>query len=243
MTTPMGPTAEQPALSGANTPPQVVYVKERPHWSRRVLMVLGSLALVVLLLFGLMGLNLIPRFSNPFATKTTDRTGPVLLESMKDLSQYVAAEGNFQVLVDLQQNSSYIPDFIFNQRTLFVGVGSVKAYVDFSKLTSGDLVVSPDGKSVTINLPRPTLDQPSLDPNASYVFAQDRGVINRIQDFFGNDPNTTQELYKLASSKIASAASASDLLSRAETNTKSMLESLMKQLGFTQVIINFAPAP
>jgi hypothetical protein len=35
------------------------------------------------------------------------------------------------VLVDLQENNRFI-DFIFNQRTLFVGVGSVDASVDFS---------------------------------------------------------------------------------------------------------------
>jgi len=253
MTTPSGgliePTAEQSSVSTTGVlpaqpgEPQVVYVREPSHWFRKLLIFMGTVALIIAALFGLMTMKILPSFSNPFAKQTTDRSGPVLLDSMKDLSQYVAAEGNFQVLVDLQANNRYIPDFIFNQRTLFVGVGSVNAYVDFSKLNGNNIVVSPDGKSVTITLPPPQLDKPNLDPNKSYVFAEERGAVNRVGDLFGNDPNKTQELYQLAEDKIAAAARDSELQARAEKNTRLMLESLLKQLGFERVTITFTGAP
>jgi Protein of unknown function (DUF4230) len=241
------PTAEQPQLPATtgvlpaqNGEPTVVYVREPSRWSRRLLVFLITLAVLIGIFFGLKSLHLLPSFPNPFATKTTDRSGPVLLQSMQDLSRYEAAEGNFQVLVDLQENNRFIPDFIFNQRTLFVGVGSVNAYVDFSGLTKGQLVVSPDGKSVELHLPAPVLDKPSLDVNRSYVFAEQRGVFNRVEDLFNGDPNKQQELYKLAQDKIAQAAEDSELRSRAEKNTRSMLESLLKQLGFEKITIVFA---
>src|ERR1700730_17911429 len=95
--------------------PTVVYVREpaKARWGRRLLMLVGTAGVIVALVFGLKAVNLWPQIQNPFATQKTDRSGPVLLESIHDLSRYVAAEGNFQVLVDLQQNKKFIPDVIF----------------------------------------------------------------------------------------------------------------------------------
>jgi Protein of unknown function (DUF4230) len=225
----------------SETEPTVVYVREpgRSRWGRRLLVLVGTIGVIAALVFGLKAVNLWPQIKNPFATTKTDRTGPVLLESIHDLSRYVAAEGNFQVLVDLQENKKFIPDVIFNERTLFVGVGSVNAYVDFSTIGEGAVVVSPDGKTVDIKLPEPELEKPSLDTERSYVFAQDRGIVNRIGAFVGNDANKQQQLYQLAQDKIAAAANDSELRTRAKKNTQSMLESLMKGLGYQRVNITF----
>jgi uncharacterized protein DUF4230 len=233
-------TQIMPAMDGGT---QVVYVPQPKSWGRRLLMLIGTLGVIVALLFGLNAINLWPSWlHNPFATQRSDRTGPVLLESVQDLSRYVAAEGNFQVLVDLQENNKYIPDFIFNERTLFVGVGSVQAYVDFSTLPAGAIKVSQDGKSVEITLPEPVLDKPNLDNDRSYVYAHQTGIINKVGDMFSGDPNKQQELYQLAELKISQAAAESELRTRAQTNTRLMLESLLKGLGFERVTVTFVAA-
>jgi hypothetical protein len=218
---------------------QVVYAPPPRSGGRKLLTLVGVIGVMAAIIFGLKSLDLWPDLRNPFATDTTDRSGPVLLESMQDLSQYVAAEGNFQVLVDLQENNRYLPDFVFSERTLFVGVGSVDAYVDFAALTDGAIKTSADGTSVEVTLPAPVLEKPSLDNERSYVFAQERGVINRVGDVFGDDPNRQQQLYQLAEDKITEAAELSELRSRAETNTRAMLESLLRQLGYERVTITF----
>jgi len=232
-------------LPGEGGEPTVVYVREpaERHWGRRLLVLVGTIGVIVALVFGLKAINLWPDLRNPFATDTTDRSGPVLLESMQDLSRYVAAEGNFMVPVDLQENNRFLPDFIFNERTLFIGAASVDAYVDFAQLTEGSIKVSADGKSVQVTLPPPQLEKPSLDLGRSYVFAQDKGLVNRFGDLFGGDPNKQQQLYQLAEQKIAEAANASPLRERAKKNTESMLESLLHQLGFERVTITWGPEP
>jgi len=211
-----------------------------PRWGRRLLMLIGTAGVAIALVVGLKAVDLWPNLRNPFATETTDRSGPVLLESIQDLSQYVAAEGNFQVLVDLQENKKFIPDILVNERTLFVGVGSVDAFVDFSGLTEGAIITSADGKSVEIKLPAPQLEKPSIDNNRSYVFAQERGVINRVGDLFSGDPNKQQQLYQLAEQKIAQAADESGLRQRAEKNTRLMLESMLHSLGYDKVTVTYS---
>ncbi len=244
-----GPTAEQPKLTATTDvmpaqagQPQVVYMREPRSWGRRLLAVLATFGVLLALVFGLQSLNFLPRFSNPFAQQTTDKTGPVLLESMRDLSQYTAAEGNFQVLVDVEQRTGIIPSFLVGRHTLFVGVGSVDAYVDFSKLTAGNVVVSPDGKSVSIKLPAPQLGKPNLDVDRSYTAAEEKGVLSKIGDAFNGDPNDQQKYYQLARDKIAEAGKQTRLVDQAEKNTQAMLTSLMTQLGFEHVTITFDAA-
>src|SRR4051794_32835016 len=122
-------------------------------------------------------LNWLPDWTNPFAEQTKDRSGPVLLKSIRDLSRYEAATGQFQVVVDLEKDAEYLPDSIKGNRTLFVGNGTVDAYVDFSKLTDKAIVVDKDRTTVTITLPPAALEPTNLDPKKSYVFATQRGIL------------------------------------------------------------------
>jgi hypothetical protein len=172
---------------------------------------------------------------NPFAEKTKDRSGPVLLQSIRDLSRYEAASGNFQVIVDLEKDAAFLPNAIRGKRTLFVGNGSVDAYVDFSKLASGAVTVNKERTTATIKLPRAELEATNLNQSKSYVYATQRGLTNRFGDFFSGNPNDQQQLYVLAAQKIQTAAAESGLRERADKNTKLMLENMLKALGFKTV--------
>ncbi|MEV7626232.1 DUF4230 domain-containing protein [Actinoplanes sp. NPDC089786] len=213
---------------------------ERRRGGLRVLAFTGVVfAVLIGLCFGMRALNVLPGFDNPFDDQETDRSQPVLLQSMRDLSRYVAADGTFQVIVDLQQNKENIPDFLINQRTLFVGSGTVEAYVDFGTLADGALVVDEKNKSVRITLPPPQLSQAALDMERSYVVAEERGLLNRIGDAFKADPNKQQRVYQEAQKRITEAARGSELDERARENTQKMLESLLTRLGYTSVTVTF----
>jgi hypothetical protein len=164
---------------------------------------------------GLLGINL------PFQSRTIDRSQPAMLKSIQDLNQFHAAVGNFEVVLDYEDDVSWVPSFIAGERSLFVAAGTVNAYVDFSGLADGDLKLSDDGKSVEIRLPEAQLDKPNLDQDRTYLFSQERGVINRLGDALSTQDQ--QELYQLAEQKLASAAEESELVHQAEENTRAML--------------------
>ncbi|MGA3486882.1 DUF4230 domain-containing protein [Micromonosporaceae bacterium DT55] len=207
---------------------------------RGYLVVAGLLAIALLAVVGLRQADLWPSWRNPFAQQETDRSQPVLLESIQDLSRYVAAEGNFQVVIDLQSDREYVPEFLLNERTLFVGAGSVEAYVDFAQIAEGAIVESADGRTVEIRLPAPQLGEANLDMEKSYVFAEKRGLLNRLGDVFDNDPNRQQRVYQLAEERITAAARETGLTLRAEENTRKMLEGLLRSLGYEQITITYA---
>lgn len=183
--------------------------------------------------------NLVQGIGEQTGGRTIDRSGPVLLRSVRDLARYEAATGTFQVIVDLEKDAAFLPSAIVGQRTLFVAVGSVDAYVDFSGLGDDAITVAPDRSSVQVRLPHAALDKPNLDHQRSYVFAQERGIVDRLQAFFDQAPNQQAELYQVAERKIAEAATQSGLAARAETNARMMLENLLRTLGYQRVTITY----
>ncbi len=206
---------------------------------RGLFWLVATIGLVVALVLGAKAVGFWPDLKNPFGSKTTDRSGPALLKSVQDLSQYVAAEGNFEVIVDVQQNRKYIPDFLVNERILFIAAGSVEVYVDFSQIGQGAVKESEDRRTVEITLPAPQLRPPRIDNDRSYVYEEQRGGLNRIVDIFKSDPNRLQEVYKLAEDKISAAAKDAGLSKRAEDNTRKMLEQFLRALGYTTITVNF----
>ncbi|WP_231334916.1 DUF4230 domain-containing protein [Actinomadura graeca] len=199
-------------------------------------------ATVALVLVAQLALGKLPHWMNPFGEETKDRSGPALLQSIRDLHRYEAATGNFQVIVDLEKDAKFLPDAVRGKRTLFVGKGSVDAYVDFSRLDSGAIKVDPKRTSATITLPGAQLEPTNLDQKGSYVFSTERGLFNRFGDFFSGNPNDQQQLYVLAGQKIQAAATESDLRRRADANTRLMLENMLKALGFTTVTVRQSAA-
>jgi len=199
--------------------------------------VTGVVVLLVALL-AMLGLRSLSTW--PFGDQEKDRSGPAVLTAMRDLSEYHAAAGQYQVVIDIQQDAKFLPDIIKGKRTIFLAIGSVDSYVDFRKLGDDAVSVSPDRKSVSITLPRAQLSKPNVDPDQSRVLNQDLGVIDRLGNLFSDQPNPqNQQMYQVAEQRLADAARQVGLQKRAEDNTRATLDKLMRSLGFTTVDITF----
>jgi Protein of unknown function (DUF4230) len=176
---------------------------------------------------------------NPFGQDVVDRSTTPLLLALQDLHEYHAATGTFQVVVDQEVDTRYVPSAISGERVQLLATGTADAYVDFAALDAGAVTLSPDGTAATIELPAPRLDEVRIDPEESRVLDRDRGLIERIGDAVGDDPVDDSEIYALAEDKLAAAAAASDLRERAETNTAAMLTGLAESLGVDEVEVRF----
>jgi Protein of unknown function (DUF4230) len=203
--------------------------------SRAAAVIVAILAVAALLLV-MSAVRLLPQLRNPFGTQTTVRSEPPVLKSITSLSRYEAASGSFQVVVDVSSQVGFLPSFIAGSQTLFIGAGTVIAYVDFSGLKGSAITVSA-GNSVTIRLPRAQLETAVLNVNQSYVFAEQQGVANRIASFFAGNPNSQQAVYIAADKRINAAAKASPLRADAQRNTTAMLDSMLTSLGYRHITV------
>jgi hypothetical protein len=165
-----------------------------------------------------------------------------LLTALTDISEYHAATGRFQVLVDIERDTPHIPALISGERTTLFAAGQVDALVDLSGIGPERVTASADHKTVTFVLPPARLAPATLDPDATRVVGRDRGIVERIAGVINNNPVHDEELYQLAASKLDETARQSDLAARAETNTRDMLTSLARSLGYQQITVTFEDA-
>ncbi len=215
--------------------------RRRGRLGRVVGLLVALAAAFVAVVLVLSTVHLLPQFRNPFTETTTDRSSPVVLKSISALSRFEAASGTFQVVVNLDRRVSWLPSFIEGTQTLFVGEGTDIAFVDFSGLKGDAIKVSHNRRSVTVTVPMARLEPAVLNVKRSYVFAQQQGLLNRVGNFFSGNPNSQHQVYVLAQRKIQNAARHSPLLVQAQRNTRAMLTSLLRSLGFSQVTVTFAP--
>ena len=183
----------------------------------------------------------------------TDRDGVKVLKISGSLNQHGVdtvesafsniTGSNRRVVVDLSQHS-LLPSFLQGSETLFIGQGTDIAFVDFSHLKGNAIQVSANRTAVTVTLPHAQLEPAVLNVKQSYVYAQQQGLLTRIGNFFGGNPNSQQQVYIAAQQRIQTAARRSPLLAEAERNTRGMLNGMLSSLGIRRITVNFvSPIP
>ncbi len=225
----------RPALAGATGTLRDVLRRSLVHVT--VLFVtLGALGFgAVVALKGL-------RPGNPLREETVDRSQPALLKSLTDLAELHAAEGRYQVLVDVEKDTRYVPSMLKGSRVVYSATGSVDALVDLSAVGPGSVRV--EGTTVHVTVPPVRLAEPALDLAASRVISRDRGLLDRVGSAVGDERNPDRQLLLLAEGKVGRAATEdAELRRRAEANVRTTIATLVQGLGFTGAVIEFAPPP
>jgi len=230
----LSPRGKDRGMSAAETRPR----RTAPRVPRGLIFAALVVLAVALLLKGISGLW--PSFGNPFTTETVDRSSPVVLKALQDLRRFEAASGHFEVIVDVEKDTRFVPAAIRGERVLFVAVGSVDAGVDFTGIDKGAIDVSNDRRRVVLELPHARFFDSRVDPARSYVYDRDRGLVDRVASLFQDSPTGERQLYLLAQAKLLAAArNGSGILARAERNTRAALEGMLRALGFRNVVVRF----
>jgi Protein of unknown function (DUF4230) len=178
-------------------------------------------------------------WGDPTAPRVIDRSPAPLLLALDDLSEYHAATATVRVDIDREIDTPWVPSVISGERVTFQATGTADASVDFENLDAGAVTLSSDGTEATILLPAPEIGAVRIDPENSRVVDRDRGLVQRVGAAFVENPTDDSELYALAERRLAAAAAESDVLERAEANTRDMLTTLAKGLGVDEVTVEF----
>lgn len=200
-------------------------------------LVAATTAVVVLaLVAAFVGL---PSLGNPFSSETEVRDHAAVLQSLEEIAELRAATGEYQVVVDIEESTRFVPGFLKGERTTFLAQGSVDALVDLGELDEDSVIVAEDG-SVTVLLPPARLADPVIDHEASGVLDRDRGVLDRVGGVFSDAPTSDKGLYREAERRLAEAAADSDLLATGQENAAATVEELLREAGITEVRVLFA---
>ena len=230
-----------PALLSDRPAPPAAPVARRRRIPARL--VVAGAAAALLVPAGMEIRDWVAGFGDSFETEVVDRSTPPLLLALADLSEYHAASADLQVVIDREKDTPWLPAVISGERVSFLATGTADASVDFENLDADAVTLSADGTSSTIVLPAPEISDVRIDPENSRVVDRDRGLVERVGSAFAENPSDDSELYALAERQLTAAAAESDVLDRAEDNTRRMLTTLGQALGVEEVSVEFeAPA-
>jgi hypothetical protein len=177
------------------------------------------------------------RLGNPFGSDREERVGPTVLTALRDLDELHAARAELQVVVEVEEDTRFLPDALSGRQTTFLAAGSVDAVVDL-----GAASVAQKGDLVIVTLPSPQLARPEIDHDRSEVLDRDRGAIDRVADAVG-EPDGDGDLYRLASRELLRSAADTNLIDQAEASARTTVESLLGDAGLDQVTVRFTGRP
>ena len=58
----------------------------------------------------------------PFGTETEDHSPPVIVNQIRDLAEFRAAEADMEVIVDRERDVKWVPSFLAGERVQYVAV-------------------------------------------------------------------------------------------------------------------------
>jgi len=126
--------------------------------------------------------------------------------------------------------------FLLGDRLLLVAEGQVIAGIDMTRMTAEDLQVA--GQSVFVTVPAAEIFVATLDNDNTYVYDRRTGVLANQQI------NLETQARQKAEEEILNAALEDGILDMAQKNAQQYLETLLRALGFQEVMfVTATPAP
>jgi len=166
----------------------------------------------------------VAQFLHPTPTILPD---PVtIINQIRPLARLETIQYTVEKVITAEVGQNVLAPLI-GDKLLFVGHGYVIAGIDLSKIRSEDITIE-DGILV-IHLPKAEVFVATLDNDQSYVYDRETGLLTH------GDINLETTARQAAEDQIRQAALKDGILEQAQTNAGIYLESLLKDLGYTEV--------
>jgi len=154
-----------------------------------------------------------------------------VLVAVKDLSRLEVTEIRVEKVVDLTDKQSRLFGYVETQDSmLLVASGSAVIGVDLEKMKA---TYDDERRVAHLDLPEPETLSVSLDPDATYVYRRDTGMLAKRNEQLESSAR------KEAHAAIERAANDPDVKTRAKAQAERQLTALLKQAGAKDVEIRW----
>jgi hypothetical protein len=206
--------------------------------------ILGAIAIFVLLLLvgrPLLG-NVVGSLTNNIpetvrqvvATPTTtvfDRGGAI--KQIQSLNRLETSSFSVERIIEANIARGNILDSILGERLLLIASGNVVAGVDMSKLKESDVIISQDGKSITITLPPSEIFSKALNNERTRVYDRQTRILTQIAG--GENKDLESQARLAGEDEILRAACEGGIMQKAADEAQRSMEQFLRLLKFQEV--------
>jgi len=167
-------------------------------------------------------------------TQTVVRDTPNVVTSIRDLAALESTSYHIERVVDLRDRQTRMFGLVeAEDALLLVAVGDVVAGVDLTSMRDGDIQVDPVRRSARVLLPPVSVLSSKLDSQRTYLHSRKTDALAERSDSLETRARMEAE------NTLRDAALSAGILERAQKNTKSTLETLLRSLDYKQIEIRF----
>lgn len=158
---------------------------------------------------------------------------PTVVRQIQQLQRLETVNFTMDKIISGERDNPYLPKFLAGDRLLLVVHGEVIGGIDLAKVQPRDVAVN--GRAISLHIPQAEIFSTRIDNAKTRVYSRDTGL------FSSPDPNLESEVREAAEQQLQQAALQDGVLKTAEQNAQSTLASMLKGLGFEQVVIHGDP--
>lgn len=162
-------------------------------------------------------------------------TSGEVVRQIQQLHRLETSSYSVQTVVSVERPGGVLG--IGRQKVLVVVQGTVIAGIDLNKLRGQDVVVSPDGKRVSVRLPEAEILTNALDENKTQIYDFQTGLFTRP------DTNLILEAQKAGAAQVLQTACKEGILQRATDNSQRSIRQLLAAVGYERVDIEEGSVP
>ncbi|MEO6134981.1 MAG: DUF4230 domain-containing protein [Ginsengibacter sp.] len=206
---------------------------------KKILIIAAS---VLLIIFLFQKINWLPSFKNIFKSQpiVIEET-PILVKEIHSLATLVSITYSDEIVMDSTKVGNGLPSLLPTtmgtlltpslDRLVIIGRGKAVAGTDLKKLNENDIHVT--GDSIHLLLPTASILQVIINPSNFEIFSEE-----------GDWSETAIiDLKRKISERVQQNALAQNILNRANDRSKSVMETFLKNTGFTKINIEFSQLP
>lgn len=177
----------------------------------------------------------IPLTASP--TPTIRTNAAAVVRRVQQLSRLETTSYTVETVIEAGVQGNAFENLLFGDRLLLIARGRVEAGIDLAQVVEDDVLVSPDGSTLTVYLPPVEIFSVTLDNNATRVYDRQQGLLAA--------PNENLETIarQNAEQRILEAACEDGVMQRATDDSQRALEQFLGLLDVEQVYVRPASVP
>ena len=162
-----------------------------------------------------------------------DRGGTVL--QIQALNRLETQRVVMERVIETGSQRGAMLDALLGDRLLLIASGQVVAGVDLSRLRAGDVIISPDGETISLRLPPTEIFIAALDNQRTRVYDRDTKLLTQLTN--GEDPTLETQARQAAESEILNASCEIGIMQRAADEAQRSMEQFLRSLEFKSVTV------